>query len=218
MLTLADLADRHAGERILICGTGPSLDAVDALRVTGPRIFIHRAAFAMPRSKDETYWLVNDNCWRLGTLGPWHRLLEAIRAGTADMLGVFRDPMGDNGKPSPAPQGRNICRWHGFTEDAVRALQLTREEVLARNVLYMEAGTGATAVHLAWVLGAREVVLAGFDGGEGHAQCVAEFYEQPDTRGGLGYLPAQDCVENALTQLNMQATMIKEEATDAGVH
>ena len=43
-----------------------------------------------------------------------------------------------------------------------------------------------TAIHLAWLMGAERIVLAGIDGTDGYAARVRGQYDS-DARGGFGY-------------------------------
>ena len=187
-MEFADLKLRHRGQRVLICGTGPSLDDLDDVR--GPRILIHRAAFTVPRSRDETYWLVLDDCWGMETPGPWDQTLDDLRAGRGDMVGLFRNPLGAVKVRVPAPTGPNIITWDGSRPQNSDVLALTRDELVDRRVLYTWCGSAGPAVHLAWLMGASKILLAGIDGTDGHAEQLTGYYEKM-RRGGFGYAPSK---------------------------
>jgi hypothetical protein len=209
-MTLSELMDRHAGETVTICGTGPSLDALDLDALAGPRILIHRAAFVVPVSPAETYWLVLDDCWGMGTPGPWHELLGRVIAGVAGMVLVARDPLGNAKRPVAPPRGGNIVAFDGSRPQNVRALERTRKQLAASRDLWTWAGSAGTAVHLAWFMGASRVVLAGCDGGHGHARRLDAYYGEA-RKDGFGYRPAHDCMMRALEALHIDYTFLGED-------
>lgn len=187
-MRFADLKNRHAGDPIWVIGTGPSLDALDADDVVGPRIYLNRAAFVMSPSRGETYWLVADDCWGNKVPGPWGPHLEDIRAGGCGEIAVLRDPLltGRSDCPTvPPPTGPNIVTWR---EDRFKdCLYLNRDELAEAGTLHMWTGTASPAVHLAWFLGAVRVNLVGIDGTRGWAQKLSHLYTNQAAGDGQGY-------------------------------
>jgi len=195
-MRLHDLIDKHQGETVWITGTGPSLDRVSAHEITGPRIHLNRTAFAFPWSIGQTYWLVIDDCWANGTPGPWVETLDDVYYGRGP-IGVFRDPLLTGPGPVPSKRGPNIAHWTSAHKPRRSLLYMGRQELGERGMLYARAGTAAPAVHLAWLMGAERVVLAGVDGTDGYSKHVIRWYESP-RRGGFGYgVAREDALEYA---------------------
>ncbi len=203
-MKFSDLNNRHAGDPIWIIGTGPGLDSVPVDEITGPRILINRAAFVTPDSHGESYWLVVDDAWTAQQPGPWTGYLDGISAGSIGLTGVFRTPLlaGKNGVKNPAaPMGDNIVHFDGESDDAGRLMQ-TRDEIAVSGRLFQQFGTGATAAHLAWYLGASRVILAGLDGTPGHAKRLEHLYD--NRRGSdVAYAMAGNCLKRTLKALNL---------------
>jgi len=212
-MKLADLMDAHSGTRIWIFGTGPSLDLVNYDDVTGPRILLHRAAFLNELiAPGQTYWLVLDDCWGMKTPGPWDEMLARVRDGSAGIFLVCRDPLGAIKRPVPAPRDVRIIRFNGRRPQNEEALTYTRQEVADRNVLWTWSGSAGPAVHLAWFMGAAEIMLVGCDGTDGHAERLARYYETgARSRGGFGYRPAYDCMMKAIRAVNIPCRTLTEE-------
>lgn len=199
---LATLMNAHKGQYIWVCGSGPSLDAVDADDIRGPRIYLNRVAFAMPREPGVTYWIVVDDCWHNGTPGPWDEYLSMLRDGSAQMRGVFRNPLLAGKGYSPAPDcGPNTIHWG--PGDRTKLLRMTREEVAEADALFLYTGTAGTAIHLAWFMGAKGIIVAGLDGSDGYASRLSQFYDKPG-RGGLGYQPALESALDVCKTLGLE--------------
>jgi len=201
-MNFADLKNRHIGETVTMFGTGPSLDALDLDAITGPRILLHRAAFVVPHAEGETYWLVLDDCWGMKTPGPWAAMLQAVKDGSAGMTLVVKNPLGAIKRPVPAPEGPNIVRFDGHRPHQEAALHFTREQLADSGMLYTWSGSAGPAVHLAWFMGAKDVVLVGCDGEQGHAGALDALYTK-DKPGGFGYRPAHDCMMQAIQTLKI---------------
>ena len=186
MTTLADLNNKHGGKECWIFGTGPSLDSIDMDTVTGPRILINRAAFAVPYSDDETYWMVIDNWWEYDVTDTWYKTLDRVKSGCG-MIGVFRDnskiplfPTGSNvTNKIPSRISENIIIWDCVGKIDNECLYYTREEVASKNKLYPSSGSINSAVHLAWYMVCHKIKLVGVDGtvkitpGHGYANIIA---------------------------------------------
>jgi hypothetical protein len=206
-MQLRDLQNKHAGEAVWVTGSGPSLDRVGAGEITGPRIYLNRTAFSLPWSAGETYWLVIDDAWGQGTPGPWTDTLEAVKSGALGGVGVFRDPLlppRDDGSCF-TQGGANIVNWTTPPSKQLprdQVLQLDAATLAARGWLYARAGTAAPAIHLAWLMGASRVILAGVDGTDGYAGHVRHWYRQT-RRGGFGYGQAREDALNAAAALGM---------------
>lgn len=213
-MTFADLKNRHEGQTITVCGTGPSLDWLDAKAMTGPRIYLNRTAFAMPYSEGETYWFAMDDAWGKKVKGPWLSFLQSVRFGCG-VTGVFRDPLLGAGGFPDAPKGDNIIHFKDFRTNRDQLLGMTRDQIAEAGALYQFAGTGCTAIHFAWYLGAPKVRLAGLDGGDGYAKRLARFYDK-DKRGGSGYELAQQSVRKVLDVLKLEVEWVTEPQSVGG--
>lgn len=202
LLGIGHLLNKHKDATVWICGTGPSLDNIEDAEITGPRIYLNRAAFALPAEEGQTYWLVADDAWGKKIPGPWAATRDAILRRRSPLYGVFRQPLfgADNAKIN-APTGHNVYLWHGNKQDAL--LNMPREDIARSNTLHQFAGTGAPAVHLAWLMGARKVILAGLDGTDGYAKRLAEFYDKP-ALGGFGYAAARIDTEDVISALKLE--------------
>ena len=88
-------------------------------------------------------------------------------------------------------------------------LTLSRQELVKRQVLWSWAGSAGPAVHLAWLMGASSVILAGCDGADGHARCLDEYYVEK-RHGGFGYKPAFDCMLKAIRALKIPVRTLSE--------
>jgi hypothetical protein len=199
-VNFSDLNNRHAGATILICGTGPSLDTLT--RFTGPRIFLNRAAFVLPASAGETYWMTLDDCWSKGIKGPWAEHLAAVKSGAARTIGVFRDPLLADHGFTPVQKHENIIGFGDAGTGRDELLKMSRDQIAQVGQLYQFCGTGSTAVHLAWYMGAGRIVLAGLDGGAGHAKRLDEFYDAP-IPGAPGYSLAQEKMRYVIEKLEI---------------
>ena len=200
-MKFADLKNRHAGKPIWIVGTGASLDRLDLSTITGPRIYQHRAAMVLPALPGETYWLVLDDAWRMNAVGDWFETLEDVRAGRANMMGVFRDPIsGRKSKKQPAPRGQNIVHFDG-TKD----IESSRDRIARTGKLHLRSGSLATAIHLAWFMGGSEILTAGQAGG-GFAKIMQSQYGSITQRGGYGYQPGQECAREIAEKLGIKLT------------
>jgi len=210
-MRLRDLMNKHAGQPVWVCGSGPSLDGIDPAEITGPRVYLNRVAFSMPWSNVGTYWLVIDDAWGQGTPGPWTETLQQLKGGALPGVGVFRDPLlpaRENGWYF-AQGGPNIIHWTSpptAQQPRHELLELDRQTLAERGWLYARAGTAAPAVHLAWLMGASRVVLAGIDGTDGYAGQVQHWYAQR-RRGGFGYGQAR---EDALMAANALGIEIED--------
>lgn len=201
-MSLLSLYNRHDGRTVWVCGTGPSLDAINPAEIEGPRVFLNRAAFGLPASGGETYWLVADDAWAQGTPGPWEGHLEAVREGLAGTVGVFRDPLLVPSGPSPTKTGPNIVHWRSYKPRG-SVFAMTREQCARGGYLYQHCGTAAPAIFLAWLMGARRVVLVGCDGTDGYAKRLRQFYDKP-AKGGLGYMTARGDAMFVAERLGME--------------
>lgn len=208
--TLAELQNKHAGQVVTICGTGPSLDIARREGIEGPRILLNRAAMVIEADSLQTYWMVNDDAWGMKQPGPWHEFLDRVRTGHAALLAVFRDPMaGVKAKRVSAPTGLNIIHWDGSHPHNAEALTYTRDEVAERNILHTATGSTCPAMHLAWFMGAAAVVLCGIDGKRGHARCTKKLRgDWPDPK--RGYSPHLVHALAAARALNLPVTRRKK--------
>lgn len=195
------LMDRHRGEACWIVGTGPSLDAIDPAEITGPRIYLNRAAFAYPAERYCTYWLVADDAWGQKIEGPWDAHLQKVISGDADTILLARDPLlVPTGWHATPPKGNHIVHWKSTHKPRAELRCLTRPELAQRGELYSHCGTAAPAIHAAWLMGCTRVILAGIDGTDGHAKSLQQWYTAKPTRGGLGYMTSRgDAIETAAT-------------------
>ncbi len=206
-MNFADLNNLHAGRTAYIIGTGPSLDEFDFDSIDvfdqGFLIAIHRAIGIIPQNLyARTYWQVLDDAWTMGTPGPWHRWRDQLTAGNG-VTGLFRDPLYMPKQPwTPAPVHPAIARFGSPRKGDKTILTDGREEIARRGDLYTYAGSGCTAIHAAWYMGAKRSVLVGLDGSDGHAVCLDQWYDSP-VRGGLGYVPARDCMLEAASKLGL---------------
>lgn len=209
-MNFADLKNKHAGESVIICGTGPSLDKLEDSMLEGkPRIFLNRAAFALPAEVGKSYWLVVDDAWGMKVPGPWADHLKRIQDGSAKTIGVFRDPLMAESGFKPSPEGENIVHFTDPMNRREQVLELSREELASTGQLYQYSGTGATAIHLAWYMGASSVTLCGLDGGDGFAKRLSQFYTKQQ-RGGFGYWMAREQVILVSRVLKMKVEDLSE--------
>lgn len=195
------LLNRHQGETIWVIGTGPSLNDLDDDELTGPRILLNRTAFSLPISPGETYWLVADDCWGLGIPGPWYQTLNELIEGKNGLTGIFRNPLMRGNQLCAPPSGENIYHFQGNKLQNV--LELNRQKLALIGMLYQFAGTAATALHLAWLMGADSVNLIGCDGSDGYAERLLQWYDKPQ-RGGFGYLMAGESVHDVVGALKLK--------------
>ena len=214
-MSLADLHNRHEGLPVMICGTGPSLDdlEVDPDSPT-PRIYLNRAALCLPATPGCTYMMTLDDLWGRREPGDWDGLLARIRSGESGLTGVWPARL-YAGLPvmgqsyADAPTGDNIVTYTGPPEGPgaqrhqPEILELTREQVVAGDRLYTFCGSAMTAIHLAWVMGAREVLLAGIDGTDGYAPACRTHYGDRDAKGGFGYGQAKVCALDTAAALGL---------------
>jgi len=193
------LKDRHVGETCWIVGTGPSLDAIDPDTITGPRIYLNRAAFVLPAERYMTYWLVADDAWGQKIEGPWNEHLHRVISGDAATILLARDPLLVPGGAHAKPQdGPHIAHWKSSHTPRQALRCMTRDELADSGELYSHCGTAAPAIHAAWLMGCTRVILAGIDGTDGHAKCLQQYYTAKPTRGGLGYMTSRgDAIETA---------------------
>jgi hypothetical protein len=210
-MTFADLKNRHADQTITVCGTGPSLDYLDQKSIVGPRIYINRAAFALPYSDGETFWLVLDDAWGRNVKGPWLPFLSSVKFGCG-VTGVFRDPLLGMGGFTEPPKGPNIVHFKDFKQRRDDLLGMSREEIATAGALYQLAGTGCTALHFAWYLGASKVRVAGLDGGDGYAKRLRQFYDK-DRKGGSGYEMAMQAVRKVISAKGLEVEWVTVPAT-----
>jgi len=202
-MVFADLNNRHVGETAYLIGTGPSLDDFDLASVDGFQIAIHRVIGVIDPKIAPTYWQVLDDAWTMGVPGPWHTWRADMMAGNG-VTGLFRDPLYMPQRPfTPAPQHPNIVRFGSPCKGDEPILTATRDELASRGELYTYAGSGCTAVHAAWYMGARRVVLIGLDGRDGYARCLWRWYDRP-ARGGFGYGMARECLLETAQKLDME--------------
>jgi hypothetical protein len=202
-VNFSDLKNRHAGATVTICATGPSLDLLDICQLSGPRIVINRAAFALPSSVGESYWLVVDDAFDSRPCpGPWKETLATIQRGDSGLIGVFRDPLLGMHDFPPAPRGEAIIHFKDARKRRDDLLGMDRDQVAALGELYQFTGTGATALHLAWFMGAGTIELYGFDGKDGYAQRLRQFYDAP-AKGGIGYGLSREHALKVIRALNL---------------
>lgn len=207
MVPFRELKNRHAGETILVAGTGPSLDRLVDAAITGPRIYLNRSAFVLPASAGKTYWLVADDAWGKKVPGPWFAHLRAVQDGSAKTVLCVRSPLLGAGGFPPAPIGPNIFHWKSEAANRDRLLSLSRDEIADLGELWMFSGTGGTAVHLAWYLGASKLVLAGLDGADGYAKRLRHLYNE-NKKGGNGYSFANECARKAIAALGLEIEIV----------
>lgn len=182
----------HRGAAVWVVGTGPSLDRLDPAELIGrPRIYLNRAAMAFPGEAGKAYWLTLDDGWGCQEPGDWAGLLHRTRTGEAGLIGAWPDRLYRGTGLSDAPRGANIVTWKGPPEDRrfrhqPELVKLSREQLCEADRLLTFCGSAMTAIHLAWVMGAVAIVLAGIDGTDGYAASVRPQYAR-DQRGGFGY-------------------------------
>ena len=208
-----DLNRRHAGATCWIFGTGPGLDRfIEAAPTIGDGIVIaiHRAIGVAPVPRGRTYWQVLDDAWGLGVPGPWDVWLDEVcsddaetRLGGGRVTGLFRDPLYHGAGPhTPAPVHPHIVRFSARRKRDHRVLGYPHDVVAQYGHLYTFCGSGCTAVHAAWYLGAVRCRLVGLDGGDGYARCLAQWYDRPG-RGGAGYVVARCALEECAESLDI---------------
>ncbi len=201
-MNLRHVYNRHPGQTAWILGTGKSFDRLDFDSVDGFQIALNRTIGVVPILAGRTYWLAVDHAWQLGVPGPWEQWLQDVRDGNG-VTAMFKDRMyGLRGQLIPAPTGPNILHFRTAKRSALDVLSQDRDWAADMNTLYAEAGTACTAVHAAWIMGAKRVVLAGIDGTDGYADRVIQWYTKPH-RGGFGYGMAKECTLDVIERLGL---------------
>lgn len=198
-----DLENRHAGAVAYIIGTGPGLDAFDGRELNDPATFaivIHRAIGVTPIHAGRTYWQVLDDAWQIGVPGLWTAWRDQVVAGNG-VIALFKDPLNLAGEPQP--ESPNIVRFRSRDQKARSVLTLGRHALARDGHLHTYSGSGCTAIHAAWYMGASRAVLVGLDGADGYATCLAQWYDKP-ARGGFGYYMAREAAEETAEALNFQ--------------
>ena len=138
--------------------------------------------------------------------GQWEQWLEWCYAGK--ITGIFLDPMfGSQRQWIDPPRGEHIATFarpeqHG---DPVCLLDVSRKKVADTGKLYQFCGTGATAIHLAYLMGADEVTLVGLDGADGNATILNEHYKDCPRSGKANYGLARKSALFAASRLRLTA-------------
>jgi len=198
---VGELLNRHEGETVWVIGTGQSLNDLDDADLIGPRILLNRTAFSLPVSPGETYWVVADDAWGLGVPGPWDETLRDVIDGANGMTAILRNPLMRGNQLIDPPKGENIVHFEGNKSPNVLLYQ--RQQLAALGQLYQFAGTAATGLHLAWLMGADSVNLIGCDGSDGYADRLLQWYDKP-RRGGFGYMMAGESVHDVVGALKLK--------------
>lgn len=208
-MDFADLKNRHAGKTAYIIGTGPSLDDFDFATVGADDfiIAIHRAVFIVPVLPGRLYWQVLDDAWAMEVPGPWEACLTCIEAESG-VIGLFKDPLNvppqlENSR-TKIPETENVVRFTGGIKGNWKQLELSRDKLARLGGLFTYAGSGATAAHAAFYMGAAQLVLVGLDGGDGYAQRLSEWYDKP-AKGGFGYVAQREILEETIKRLGIPA-------------
>ena len=199
-MKFADLNNLYKGETIYIIGTGPSLDNFDMDRVDGIQIAIHRAIGIVDMRRNDTFWQVLDDAWSMDVPGPWGEWLSRIKS---DGFGLFRDPLMKPAKPwTPIPDHPNIIGFKS-SKGSVDCLHYSRDRLAESGNLFTYCGSGCTAVHAAWYMGAEKIIMVGFDAGDGYAKRLRQWYDKP-ARGGFGYVMAHIWLKETIERLKIK--------------
>ncbi len=209
--TIEPLVNHHEGLPAYVFGTGKSLDAFNFAEVgDGVQICLNRTMGVVPILRGRPYWMVLDDAWRLGVPGPWDIWLDELRSHNG-VVGVFMNPMyGPDTERTEPPGGPPVIHFRSpRSKHAYELLTRTRGQIGRLNTLFTYAGTGCTAVHLAWLMGAARVVIVGIDGTDGYADRVIQWYDKPK-RGGFGYAMSKECTLDTAGRLDIELVDFSE--------
>lgn len=170
MQTVAAYCNRYPGSRIVIVGKGPTRFNYENLAdITDPIIFINDAVqFERTAcAAEDKFWFFHD----VRQVDPYlHAGLRATPVvpldGATDSAGKPMATMADLAESWHA--GCITYRWGGwdmFKTEKPWKID-TREAVAKDGRLYLHSGTIHTAIHFAWLCGAKEIVFIGCDGYE----------------------------------------------------
>lgn len=159
-MTWEQLNNSHAGMCAYIFGRGPSLDRWHESGIVIPEnafsIGINSVCLAMPvdfsvsGDVDANLWMGTDTTWVRGVPYLQHN---------------------NGGESWHLP---DECLWFLTTENTTHGrngrLKQTRDEIARYHRLYCASSSLHPAIHLAWYLGASDVVLVGVDGSGGRCR------------------------------------------------
>jgi hypothetical protein len=148
---LKDFLNRHAGETAWVFGKGPTLNSFD-MRQAGPlRCAVNDVVARVP---DCTYAFANDSvaAWQ-DVYEPHHTLFTPRRT----LKDWFLQPV----VPACNVVVFDDCYNDGLIPDAP-------PEQLAES-LAIRRGTLGSLVQILWIMGVRDIITVGIDGGQAHA-------------------------------------------------
>ena len=153
--TVAQLIAVHGGRpHAALFGKGPSFEAVpweDFDRLHGPRIGINEVALAVP------------GCDFMVAQDRWAQWMDETDLGQF----IAVSPLC---RTAPAWWSPSRFCPHETRGESDRERVADRAWWIERNAIYQEQGSAVAAIHFCHLLGARRVVLYGFDGGYQHGR------------------------------------------------
>lgn len=175
-MDLIHLNNRHAGETILLCGTGPSIDTTDWSRAPRIRVCINHAIAVVPLTGINYFVALDrETIIEMGGIpapdGPADHVIPVLPRTMPKLLGDVAP--GINGD------------WHRcvFFELESERIIADRAEAADLGTLYNCYGTATPAAYLAWFLGAARVLTVGLDGTAGYAEGVLSACEGKENAG-----------------------------------
>ncbi len=155
-MNFKDLNNRHAGENILVVGSGISANLIarNSNVFEGlPRVLLNHQCIKGDIVNDKTYGIFTDN--QLDYDIDWW---SKIKPGVQLVLPSMHMRYGKKNIYEITKSNAII-----FDYDT-RTIKTDRDKISADNSLYAFCGTATTAVHLAYYLGAKKIILVGIDG------------------------------------------------------
>ncbi len=149
--------DRHAGERAVVVGKGPTtFDYTELARLDAPTFFVNDAVsverFVAPDRA--CYWFAHDRMQMV-----WLPRLEraiAVLPEDGKVLEDSTDPLLESTRQY------TLYRWRVREQSVVVAQE--KEELANTRELFTDQGTIHSLIHFVWFTGARKITFIGCDG------------------------------------------------------
>jgi hypothetical protein len=177
MAALADLFGRHPGSDIYVVGSGVTLEHFDPEFFAG-RIVIAINWVADRRPLPATY-----------TLTKYHDIALALSAKYPDMgVVVSRHLHGNTAQPTISPERPNLYAFHHRANPS-ESFQAERDWPTEPGFLVNSHSSITSAMHLAALMGARNILMVGHDAGLLDGRMHFDGYRiEPDLRTNIGWL------------------------------
>lgn len=204
-MNLAYLNNRHAGETILLCGSGPGIDLVNWSAAPRVRVGINHAGGLLPRG-GHNYMVALDRESIIEMGGIPRGVIPVLPAPTLD------PGAGEGGNPGmmalvealrPDLVNEHWLYYHYFKSGNSDHIVDDRDEAVRLNELYHCYGTATPAAHLCWLMGAAKVIMAGMDGTAGYAPSIAARYGKTGTARAEGHRLSTQSAERVLRVLGI---------------